>query len=174
MTRLGMLVFAVAMAGAVAGCDDDNGTAPSNQPLVFSALLSPANEVPPVTNAESSGRGAMQVTITPTVGAGGAITAATANFHIQLYGFPAGTRMLGAHIHTGVAGVNGGVRVDTGFSATNTLTLTDGTANVNIVGIAVDPAVAQGIIDNPSAWYFNVHSPLNPGGFARGQLVRVR
>jgi hypothetical protein len=38
----------------------------------------------------------------------------------------------------------------------------------------VDPAVAQNIINNPSAFYFNIHSTLNPGGVARGQLVKVQ
>ena len=28
--------------------------------------------------------------------------------------------------------------------------------------------------NNPAAYYFNVHSPLNPGGFSRGQLTRVQ
>jgi hypothetical protein len=30
----------------------------------------------------------------------------------------------------------------------------------------------QSIIDNPANFYFNVHSSLNPGGVARGQLVK--
>ena len=29
------------------------------------------------------------------------------------------------------------------------------------------------IVANPGAFYFNVHSPANPGGFSRGQLRRV-
>ena len=172
MKRFGFLVLALSVFGA--GCDDDNGTSPSNQPLVFSALLSPANEVPAVANAESSGSGAVQVTITPTFGTGGAITAATVNFHVQLYGFPAGTRLQAAHIHNGGAGVNGPIRVDTGLTPATAEVLSDGTATVNLSGIAGDPVIIQGIIDNPSAWYFNAHSPLNPGGFARGQLVRVQ
>jgi hypothetical protein len=40
--------------------------------------------------------------------------------------------------------------------------------------MAADPAFVQQIINNPSAFYFNVHSPSNPGGFSRGQLVRVQ
>jgi len=32
----------------------------------------------------------------------------------------------------------------------------------------------QQIINNPAAFYFNVHSPSNPGGFSRGQLARVQ
>ena len=29
-------------------------------------------------------------------------------------------------------------------------------------------------MDNPAGNYFNMHTPLNPGGAIRGQLVRVR
>jgi hypothetical protein len=35
-------------------------------------------------------------------------------------------------------------------------------------------AVFNAIINNPSGFYFNVHSTLNPGGVARGQLVKVQ
>ena len=168
-----VLLVALCLFGA--GCDDDdNPSSPSSQPLVFSALLSPANEVPAVGNAESSGSGAVQVTITPTRDASGAITAATADFHVQLFGFPAGTRVQGAHIHSGGAGVNGPIRVDSGVTAGAPAALGDGTLSVNFTGRTADPAIVQAIVDNPSAWYFNVHSPLNPGGFARGQLMRVQ
>jgi len=82
-------LVAVAVCILTAGCGGDAQTAPSNQPLVFSAILSPANEVPPIGNAESGGRGAVQVQFDVTRGAGDAITAATASFYYQLSGFPA-------------------------------------------------------------------------------------
>ena len=172
MKRFGILVLAISVLGL--GCDDDDGTAsPSGQPLVFSALLSPANEVPAIANAENSGSGAVQATITPTRNASGVITAATVQFHVQLFGFPGGTRMQAAHIHSGGQGVNGPVRVDTGLTPATAVELTNGTTTFN-VEVNADPVIVQSIIDNPSAWYFNVHSPLNPGGFARGQLVPVQ
>ena len=107
-------------------------------------------------------------------GASGAITSATANFYFQLTGFPNGTTVVGAHIHPGVGGVNGPVIVNTGVTATSTVTLTDGSAEFRVNGIPVDTALAESIINNPSGYYFNVHSPLNPGGFSRGQLTRVQ
>ena len=33
---------------------------------------------------------------------------------------------------------------------------------------------AAALLANPSAFYFNIHSPMNPGGFARGQLERIQ
>ena len=86
--RSGWIVLAACVAAA--GCDD-NGTAPSNPPIVLTAALSPANEVPPIGNEESVARGAVQVTVTPVRDAGGAITSATADFHIQMAGLPEST-----------------------------------------------------------------------------------
>jgi len=155
------------------GDDDETTTSPSNLPMVFTAQLAPANEVPPVANAESSGHGSAQVMFTITRDANNVITAASAVMYFQLSGYPSGVNVIGAHIHPGVAGVNGGVIVSTGLSATRTVTLDGGTVEFTSPEVPVDPAVMQGIINNPSAFYFNVHSPLNPGGFSRGQLVRV-
>jgi hypothetical protein len=165
-------LIAVALCVLAAGCGSD-ATSPSNQPLVFSAILSPANEVPAVSNAESNGRGAAQIQFDVTRGSDGAITAATASFYFQLSGFPTGTTVQGAHIHPAPAGVNGPVIISTGLTGTNTITLPDGTVEFKIAGIPADAALVQAIVNNPAAFYFNVHSPSNPGGFSRGQLNRV-
>ena len=42
------------------------------------------------------------------------------------------------------------------------------------VTVPVDGALVESIAAKPAGSYFNVHSPLNPGGFARGQLTRVK
>jgi CHRD domain-containing protein len=152
-----------------------NDTAPSAAaPVVFSAQLLPTNEVPPVTGTESTGRGAVQVQFNVTHDAAGAISAATATFYFQLAGYPAGTTIQGAHIHPAPAGVNGPVIISTGLTATSTVTLPSGTGDFTFSNIPVDPALAQQIVNNPGAFYFNVHSPNNPGGFSRGQLQRVQ
>jgi hypothetical protein len=169
------LLIAIAGLCAIgAGCDDNNVTAPSSAPVVFSALLSPANEIPAVVGAETAGRGAAQIQFNVTRGANGDITAATADFYFQLADFPAGTTVVGAHIHPAPAGVTGPVTISTGLTATNTRTLSNGTAEFSFSGIPVDPALAQAILNNPAGYYFNVHSPQNTGGFARGQLTRVQ
>src|SRR2546426_4587243 len=172
MKKTGVMVL-VACA-LVAGCGDDNPTGPSNPPVVFTALLSPANEVPPVANSESTARGAAQITFDVTRNASSAITAATARFYFQETGLPAGIIILGAHIHPGAAGVNGPVVVSTGLTATSPLALSAGAVEFTSDSIAVDPALAQAIIDNPAGYYFNIHTPANPGGVARGQLTRIR
>ena len=155
----------VAACAFLVGCgDDDATTSPSAAPMVFTGILSPANEVPPVPNAESSGRGAVQITV----------TGSTADVYFQLHDFPGDTRIQGAHIHPGVAGVNGPVTVGTPITAAAMVPLTNGTVEYRISGLPVDPATLAGLTNNAGAYYFNVHSPLNPGGFARGQLTRIQ
>jgi len=165
MKRWGWILLATCVLATGCG-DDDSPAAPSSAPLVFTAHLSPANEVPPIANAESSGTGAVQITIDP--------TASTATFYFQLNGFPAGTRVVGAHIHAAGPGVNGGIVVDTRVTAASPVVLSSAITDFTATSIPVTPAVLQAIIANPGGHYFNVHSPLNPGGFARGQLVRTQ
>lgn len=175
MHRLALIALIACSATAAAACgDDDSPTSPSNMPAVFSAILSPANEVPPVSNAESGGIGAAQVILNVTRDAGGAITGGTADFYFQASGFPDGTAVRGAHIHPGVAGVNGPVAIGTSLSATAPLALTNGMAEYRETGVTVSAANAAALLANPSAFYFNIHSPMNPGGFARGQLERIQ
>ncbi len=171
MIRIALLALAACVFLPACGGDD---TAPSAAaPIVFSAQLFPANEVPPVAGTESTGRGAVQVQLNVTRDASGAISAANATFYFQLTGFPAGTTVQGAHIHPAPAGTNGPVIISTGLTATNTVTLPSGTGDFTFSNVPVDPALAQQILNNPAAFYFNVHSPNNSGGFARGQLQRV-
>jgi len=140
--------------------------------LTFTATLLPSNEVPAVTNMDSSATGTATVTLTITTDATGTINAATARFDVSVMGFPAVTTMLIlAHVHQGVAGANGPVLIDSGLSPTNPVTLALGAATFSRTGLTVSPATAQGIINNPAGFYFNVHTPLNPGGAIRGQLT---
>jgi hypothetical protein len=174
MHRSTIALLTIASCVFLSACDDNETTAPSAAPVVFSALLNPANEVPPVGGTESAGHGAVQVQFDFTRDAAGAITAATGTFYFQLSGYPPGTTIVGAHIHPAPAGVNGPVIISTGLTSANTVTLTDGSGDFIFRGVFSDPAVVQQIINNPAAYYFNVHSPSNPGGFSRGQLVRVQ
>jgi len=164
-------VFAIALSVFAAGCGSSS-TSPSTVRPTFTAVLSPASENPPIGNAESSGSGNVTVTF-DTTSSGGNITAATATFVAQLSGFPANTPINIAHIHPGVVGVNGGVLVNTGLTA-GELVLTNGSGNFTKGPVTVLPEVAQQIMNNPSGYYFNVHSTINPGGVARGQLQRVQ
>ena len=173
MHRITIALLAITTCVFLPACGGDDTAPSASAPLVFSAQLLPVNEVPPITGTESNGRGAVQVQFDVTRDASGGISSATATFYFQLTGYPAGTTIQGAHIHPAPAGTNGPVIISTGLTATNTVTLASGTGDFTFSNIPVDPALAQQILNNPAAFYFNVHSPTNPGGFSRGQLQRV-
>jgi hypothetical protein len=166
-----LTVFIVAAGIGVAGCNG-NPSGPSDgtlTPTTFTVPLSPANEVPPVSNAEAGATGSATIVLRITRNAGGTATSATADFQINVADFPAGSTITMAHIHPGAAGSNGGILVDTGL-ASGQLALTGGAGSVsrNGVNVAADQAVA--IVSNPAGYYFNVHSAMNPSGVLRGQL----
>src|SRR5439155_20590807 len=105
MKRLSL--FAVALALFAAGCSKSS-TSPSTTPTkpTFTAALSTANEVPPITGVEAGGRGDATITFDGPRDASGNFTGPVAvTFVVNLSGFPAGTPLNIAHIHTGPAGV---------------------------------------------------------------------
>ena len=170
MKRVAILMAALALA---AGCDDDSPTQPSNTgPIVFTAPLSAASEVPPVTNAESTARGTATITFNVPRDASGAPSGAgTVTFGIQLTGFPStSAAVVAAHIHPGAAGVNGSPLIDTRVTQAAPLVLNNGAANVSIT-VDISQANAASIYAAPQNFYSNVHTPLNTGGAARGQLA---
>jgi hypothetical protein len=170
MTRLTSAIAIAALVLGAAACDDKSPNSPT-ETVKFTAQLSPANEVPPVTGGEASGAGTANITFNLNRDNGSAITSATADFSVSLSGFPAATALTAAHIHPGAVGTNGTFVVNTGLVA-GEIVLTTGSGTFTKAGISMTPALAQEIIANPAAYYFNVHSTLNPGGVARGQLVR--
>jgi hypothetical protein len=175
MKRLAMIALVLAFG---ISCDD-SPTSPSDNPNLarFTAILLPSNEVPPVTNADASASGTMQMTMTVTRDAGNNITGATYDFTLHVTGFPANTRLTGAHIHAAPAGVNSGVVVGVPLTADES-SLASGQATITKTGLTANVAanaatVAQNIFNNPGGNYFNIHTSINGPGAIRGQLVRV-
>ncbi|WP_194920923.1 CHRD domain-containing protein [Catenulispora rubra] len=129
------------------------------RPLFLEAQLSGANEVqvpgkPPVGDPKGSATGIVRVQ-------GNQVT-----FAFSWQGISAPT--LG-HIHQGVTGVNGDVKVP--------LFLTPMPSGVSAAAGAVtvsDPAIADAIRANPSGFYLNLHTKEFPGGAVRGQLTKLR
>jgi hypothetical protein len=172
MKRLSLLF---ALGVLVSGCGSSSPTAPTTPTNpTFTATLSPANEVPAIAGAEAAGSGTAVVTIVTTKDGAGNVTAASATFVVNLSGFPAGTPINVAHIHGAAAGVNGSVVINSGLTAGQTV-LTNGSGTFTAANLTITPVdVANQILANPAGFYFNVHSTLNPGGVARGQLVRTQ
>jgi hypothetical protein len=172
--RWNCLLVACCLAIVACGDDTSNPVSPSNQPLVFTAQLLAANEVPALVNpAESTAHGAVQITVTPTRDSSGNITSATATFEIQLAGLPQNTTFVGGHIHPAPPGVAGPVIVNTTLSSGTPPTFISGAAVWTFSNINVPVPTLQGMINNPGGFYFNVHTFSNPGGVARGQIQRT-
>jgi len=170
MKRLIGLIVPLAFVAVGCGSSSTSPSTAAPSKPTFTATLLPANEVPPITNAEASGNGTVTITMDTTT-SGGNITAANVTFVANLQGFPAGTTVTLGHIHKGAAGVAGGVVISANVTST---ALANGSGSLVLTNSSPDLAVVQDILNNPSQYYFNLHSTLNPGGFTRGQLSRVQ
>lgn len=169
----GITVMVIAAGLFVSGCKDKSPTEPTPVAPTFVMTLLPANENPPISNAESVARGTVTITLNVVRDGANNITSATANFQVGLTSFPAGANITAAHIHEGVPSCNCPVRVNLALTS-GEVTLTNGAGSITKNNINVTAADAQGILNNPQGYYFNVHTTLNPGGVVRAQLVRTQ
>ena len=168
-------LFALALALGAPACDDDNPIGPSNSgPIVFTAELKASNENPPISNAESNGQGTVTITFSvPRDGSGNVTDAGVWNVQAVLSGLTNDKlHQVGAHSQR-PGRRQRGVFVDTRLTAANQIPLPGGAGTINFEGVQITQAQAQAVLNNPAGHYFNMHSPLNPGGVVRGQLVRV-
>jgi len=169
-------LFALALALGAPACDDDSPTGPtSSGPVVFTAELRASNEVPAISNAESNAQGTVTITFDVPRDGNGAVTGnGVWNVQAVVSNFTDASVIRLSHIHNGAAGVNAGVFVDTLLTPANAIPLPGGSGIINFVGVPITQLQAQAVMDNPAGNYFNMHTPLNPGGAIRGQLTRVR
>ena len=124
--------------------------APANIRVIFTEL-SGQEEVPPV-NTTASARAATTVD-----SAIGAVT-----IHVNTTDLATADR---AHIHTGEAGVSGPITIGLTRDAT--------TASLwSAVAASVTDAQLQDF--NANRWYVNVHTPANPNGEVRGQIIATQ
>ncbi|MEP7365613.1 MAG: CHRD domain-containing protein [Acidobacteriota bacterium] len=160
------LRFAAAVLLATA-----SASAQTAETRIFRAVLSPLNEVPAITDYNASG----VATITAHVvkDSSGKIVSGTADFHVT-YRFPGEATVTGLHIHSGAAGVNGPVTLNTGLSGANSLAA-NGAGVVDLPAQALPTTTAalatlEGMWADPSQYYANMHTSVYPGGIIRGQL----
>ena len=164
MRRLTIALGGLVLAGAAAAiwaCG--SSTSPSSS-VVYTVPLSPANETPPVTDAENVARGTAVITIHKDTN--------TVDFSVSVNSFPAGSSLIAAHIHgpNAPAGVAAGVLISTQLSAGTAPPLVNGAATFNANGIGASADLISQIVASPTTYYFNVHSAQHPGGVMRGQL----
>jgi hypothetical protein len=175
MKRLVLTFVGVILA---TGCSSNSSSSSPSNPngpgvstVRFTSTLSPAQETPPISNAESTGSGTSTMDFTITRDANSAISNATVNFQVNLTGFPASTVVTIAHIHTGATGISGPILISTTVNP-GEVVLSGGAGNFSRVAVAVKTTDMEAILANPAGFYFNVHTSTNPAGVMRGQLVR--
>ena len=141
---------------------------------VFKAAMSPDNEVPPVSAPGTSGFSTVTVRVTRDLT--GNITAATVIFEID-YTVPSATTFTGLHIHNITGGNVGGVVINTGLSASNTVNATGTGKITRVVNYAsTDTAglsYVTGLLDAPENYYVNIHSTVQPSGLMRAPLLKT-
>ena len=172
--RAALLIPVVALL--LAACNDNKSPVqptPEDLPPKFQVIILPINENPPIANAEASGSGTGTITFNLTKDASGTITGGTVDFSASMTGFPNGTALTAAHIHTGAPTVNGAVLVSTGIAA-GEVTMPAGSGTLTKTGVSTSAANLTAILANPGGFYFNIHTAANPGGVARGQLNRIQ
>jgi uncharacterized protein (TIGR03437 family) len=135
----------------------------------FRGNLSPANETPPVTTEA----GSAQATITAVVtrNDAGAIISGTVYYDID-YNMAQPVVFNNLHIHVGGPGVNGPTRFNPNITGANVIPAS-GQGNIfRAVSStnANDVAAMEGLFTDPSGFYVNLHTSLNPGGMMRDQL----
>ncbi len=144
------------------------GWAQTTDTFVFRTLLSPANEVPPVTNVDASATAIIWVHVVRD--SRGNITSGTVDFRVD-YRFPGDVEIVGLHIHPAPAGVNGPVAISSGISGG--ITAPTGTIFRQVVVSSSDTAAFNamiGVLNQPDQHYANIHTRANPAGVLRGQL----
>lgn len=143
----------------IAACDDDNNE--PSEATSFTATLAGTSEVPPVTTTAA---GTATFTIT-----GGAI-----QYTINVTGIE---NVLVAHIHTGLVGQNGPVRLNLCGTGDPQPPCTGGTGvlatGTNGTTVGDPPITFDQLVEamRSDSAYANVHTLQNTGGEIRGQLV---
>jgi hypothetical protein len=143
--------------------------------LMLRPIMSPVFEVPAI-NIDAEGAALVDIHVNRDAQTG-AITSGTVVFDVN-YRFPSGVTITGLHLHNAAAGANGPVVIDSGLNGTSrSIASTTGRGNIfriaeidsaNTAGIAA----LNGLMNDPTQFYINLHTSVNPGGVIRGQLSR--
>ncbi|MFN7921274.1 MAG: CHRD domain-containing protein [Bryobacteraceae bacterium] len=137
--------------------------------VVVMGMMSPANEVPAI-NIDASATGAVWATVTRD--ASGAINSGQVTFDVA-YAFPGKVTFTGLHVHTGAAGVNGPVTLNSSLTRADSADNGRGTLHFrNEIDVrnAASLDALQGLFSHPRDYYINLHTVDNPGGVVRAQV----
>jgi uncharacterized protein (TIGR03437 family) len=137
----------------------------------FQVSMNPSQEVPPITGLDASALAAF--TVYSLRNNAGQIEAAAAAFDVN-FRFPGETFFTGLHIHDGLAGVNGGVSIDSTITGAARVESASGFGNIyRLVPLNTAAAIAasNSITATPERHYLNLHTTVNAGGAVRGQVA---
>ncbi len=137
----------------------------------FRAVLSPANETPPV---DLNAKGVGDVIVHMVRDSSGTIVSGSVDF-IAHATFPADVTLTGMHIHSGAAGVAGPVTISSGLTGGNNrpFKATGDSVKLQAQFTSTDTAALatiNGMLADPSQYYLNIHTTDFPAGVIRGQL----
>jgi uncharacterized protein (TIGR03437 family) len=139
-------------------------------------MMSPRNENPPI---DSPASGVAHVIAIATRNAAGAYTSGQVILAVD-YNLGAQTNITGFHIHTGAAGVNGGVTINA-IPAVQPAPVQSGANGVGSLRYPVEVNVANaaqvntlyGLFTTPENFYINLHTTEALTGLIRDQLRRT-
>lgn len=139
--------------------------------LILLGLMGPLNEVPAIT--DGAGKAMCAISVIAARNADGVPLSAEVTFDANYSGFADGTNFTGFHIHSGLAGANGGVVINTGLAGPIAANAAGGNLKYEV---QIDPAnpnqaaAVAGLFLAPSRYYVNIHTTAYPGGAIRAQL----
>lgn len=145
--------------------------AQTSETIPFRAILSPANEVPPVT---LDATGAATVWLHVVRDASGKVISASVDFNVS-YQFPGDVDLTGLHIHRGGPTESGPVVIDSGLREA-VPGVRAGVINRQGQVLTTNAAALEainGVLTNPEAYYVNLHTRANASGAMRGQVQRA-
>jgi uncharacterized protein (TIGR03437 family) len=147
--------------------------AQSVETIPYRAGLSARNETTPVVDANATGSAIVWLHLVRD--ASGRVTSGSIDFNVS-YRMSGPTTFTAMHIHRAPAGVAGGVVIPVPLArfddATGSGTLSQRQVQFTSADTGVLDAV-NGILADPSGYYFNLHSADAPSGAIRGQLQRA-
>ncbi len=139
--------------------------------MPFQAVLSPANQVPPVTDLAA--QAGSETTLYTLRNPDGSVAAGLVTFDVN-YRFPGPVEITSLHIHDQVAGQNGQISVPTEISADEPVVSDTGFGNIYRSTLVDGGAALAGLnsmVENPENHYVNLHSRAQPAGVVRAQLA---
>ncbi len=141
---------------------------PGMETKTYSVLLSPSKEVPPVVGAQEMGAATIQFNIHRAMD--GVVDMVIVDFRVN-YTLGSEQTFRAMHIHSGAAGVNGPVVIDSAFGPGVTAPAGSGAFfRHNVIDDPAGIETIMNIVENPEMFYLNVHTSAYPPGHIRGQL----